>query len=144
MTQVTQMKRAGGAEAEESNSDVVRKGYAAFNAADMATLSVLIPDDASWHTPGRGSIGGLRKGRDAVFGQFGRYGGETAGTFHAEVLQVCEGADGSVVGIHRNTGMRNGKKLDVMCCILFEVRNGQLVSGKEHFFDLYAWEEFWA
>lgn len=37
---------------------------------------------------------------------------------------------------HRNTGTRNGKTLDVTCCILFEVANGQTVSGREHFVDL--------
>lgn len=146
MTQVARMKSTSTTDASAAgeNAETVRRGYSAFNTADMATLTALIGADATWHTPGRGSIGGLRKGRDSVFAQFGRYGGETAGTFRAELLQVCEGADGSVVAIHRNTGERNGKKLDVMCCIAFDVQGGQLISGKEYFFDLYAWEEFWA
>jgi hypothetical protein len=31
-----------------------------------------------------------------------------------------------------------------MCCITFEVRDGRIVSGKEHFFDLHNWDDFWS
>ena len=39
---------------------------------------------------------------------------------------------------------RNGKRLDTECCIVFEVENGRVTSGREHFFDLYNWDEFWS
>ena len=57
------------------NADIVRRGYHAFNTADMKTLTELFDENASWHTPGRGSIAGDRVGRDAIFAQFARYGG---------------------------------------------------------------------
>jgi ketosteroid isomerase-like protein len=87
----------------EENAEVVRRGYAAFNAADIKTLTELMPENASWHTPGRSRVAGDHQGRDAVFAQCGRYGGETN-----------------------------------------EVKNGQMVSGREHFFDLHNWDAFWA
>lgn len=130
--------------AAEQNADVVRRGYAAFNAADLATLTALMPEDASWHTPGRSRVAGDHVGRNAVFAQFGRYGGETGGTFKADLKEVFGSADGRVVAIHHNSGERNGKRLDSDCCIVFEVRNGQMVSGREHFFDLHNWDAFWA
>jgi ketosteroid isomerase-like protein len=34
--------------------------------------------------------------------------------------------------------------LDVDCCIVFEVRDGRLIDGREYFGDLYAWDEFWS
>jgi ketosteroid isomerase-like protein len=126
------------------NASLVRQGYAAFNAADIDTLSTIMDENVAWHTPGRTTIGGDRKGRDAVFAQFGRYGGETNGTFRANLLEVFESEDGGVVALHHNTGERNGKKLDVLCCIVFELRNGRVISGREHFFDLYAWDAFWS
>ncbi len=49
-----------------------------------------------------------------------------------------------MVGIHRNTAERNGKQLDVACCIVFELEDGRITDGREHFFDLYAWDEFWS
>jgi len=32
----------------------------------------------------------------------------------------------------------------VLCCIVFELSDGRLQDGREHFFDLYAWDEFWS
>ncbi|MCB1499937.1 MAG: nuclear transport factor 2 family protein [Bauldia sp.] len=136
--------RTASAAAMGGNAELVRRGYAAFNAADIDTLTRIMDKDVSWHTPGRTSIGGTRKGQQDVFAQFGRYGGETGGTFRATLLDVYESDDGGVVGLHRNTGERNGKRLDVLCCIVFEAKDGRIVSGREHFFDLYAWDAFWA
>lgn len=127
----------------ERNAETVRRGYAAFNSADMKTLTELFDENASWHTPGRGPIAGDHKGREAVFAQFGRYGSGTGGTFKATLLQVLKGDDGRVVGIHRNTAERGGKRLDVGCCIVFEFKNGRVIDGREYYYDLYAWDEFW-
>lgn len=126
------------------DADVVRRAYAAFNAGDIATLTALFDESASWHTPGRSSVAGDHEGRDAAFGQFGRYGGETAGTFKAELQHVLATDDGRVVGVHHNSAERNGKRLDTGCCIVFEVQDGRIMDGREHFFDLYNWDEFWA
>jgi ketosteroid isomerase-like protein len=126
------------------HADVVRRGYQAFNAGDIQTLNELIDENASWHTPGRSPIAGEHRGRAAILAQFGRYGGETEGTFKAALQQVLADDNGRVVGLHHNSGVRNGKRLAVDCCIEFEVRDGKLVRGREHFFDLYAWDAFWA
>lgn len=126
------------------NADVVRRGYQAFNTADMKTLTELFDERSSWHTPGRSPAAGDRRGRDAVFGQFGRYGGETDGTFKAALQDVFASDDGRVVAIHHNSAQRKGKRLDVGCCIVFQVKDGRIVSGREHFYDLHNWDDFWA
>ena len=128
----------------EENADVVRRGYAAFNTADMETLTELFDENASWHTPGNSPAAGDAIGRDAVFAQFGRYGGETAGTFKATLREVFASQEGGVVGLHHNSGERNGKQLDTDCCIVFEVKDGRIVSGREHFYDLTNWDQFWS
>lgn len=128
----------------EQNADIVRRGYAAFNSGDMKTLLGLFDEHASWHTPGRGRLAGDHKGREAVFAQFGRYGGETAGTFKAILQRVFTTEDGRVVGVHQNTAKRNGKQLDVSCCLVFELKDGRVTDGREYIYDLYAWEEFWS
>ncbi len=128
----------------EKNADLVRRGYAAFNAADMATLTEIFHKDSSWNTPGSSPIAGDKKGRDAVFAQFGKYGGETNGTFKANLKEACVSENGRVVGIHHNSAVRNGKKLDTDCCIVFDFKDGQIYSGKEYFFDLRNWEDFWS
>ena len=128
----------------EANADVVRRGCAAFNAADIKTLTELMPENASWHTPGRSRIAGDHTGRDAVFAQFGRYGGETNGTFKAGLKQVFASDNGRVVAIHHNSGERNSRRLDSDGCIVFEIKNGQMVSGRKYFYDLHNWDAFWA
>ena len=129
---------------EHPNAALARRGYEAFNNADLETMTELMDENASWHTPGRSSIAGDYQGRDAVFGQFGRYGSETGGTFKAELEGLFTSDDGRVIGLHRNSGERNGKRLDTGCCIVFEFENGRMVSGREHFFDLDNWDEFWS
>jgi len=126
------------------NAAIVARAYEAFNAGDIATLTRLFDANSSWHTPGRCTIAGSRTGRDAVFSQFGRYGEETGGTFRANVLNVLESEDGRVVAVHHNCAERNGRQLDVLCCIVFELRNGRIIIGREHFYDLYAWDAFWS
>jgi len=127
-----------------ANAAIVARAYEAFNAGDVAALARLLDESSSWHTPGHGSIAGSRNGRDAVLTQFGRYSEETGGTFRVNLLNVLESKDGRVVAVHHNSAERNGKQLDVLCCIVFELKNGRIIIGREHFYDLYAWEEFWS
>lgn len=128
----------------DANAKVVQRGYEAFNAGDVKALTELFDPKASWHTPGRSPIAGDYRGRDAVFAQFGRYAGDTGGTFKAALKDVLESEDGRVVGIHHNSAQRNGKRLDTGCCIVFEVKDGRIVEGREHFYDLHNWDQFWS
>ena len=128
----------------ERNAETVRRGYEAFNSGDMKTLTELFHESASWHTPGQSPIAGDRQGRDATFAQFGRYAGETGGTFKATLQRVLTSDDGRVVGIHHNSAERGGKHLDVACCIVFEFKDGRIIGGREHLYDLYAWDKFWS
>jgi uncharacterized protein len=123
---------------------VVRRGYAAFHAADVVALSELFAEDASWHTPGLSPIAGHYQGRDAVLAQLGRYRDETDGTFRAELIEVFTSEDRRVVGLHRNRAERNGKRLDTDCCVVFDVEDGRVRCGREHFFDLGNWDDFWS
>ncbi len=126
------------------NAAIVRRGYEAFNTADLATLTELFDENASWHTPGRSPLAGDADGRDAVIAQFGRYADATGGTFKADLKRVLTDEDGRVIGIHHNVAQRGGKRLDLYCCIVFELEDGRIVDGREHFYNLHAWDEFWS
>jgi ketosteroid isomerase-like protein len=128
----------------ERDAEVVRRGYRALDAGDIGLLHQVFDADAAWHTPGRSPMAGDHHGRAAVFAQFARYGGETEGTFRTALQQVLGGDAGHVVALHRARGLRLGRRLDVDCCVAFEVRDGRIVRGREHFFDLHAWDAFWA
>jgi ketosteroid isomerase-like protein len=142
MPNISALKTAG--VGSDGNAAIIRRGYEAFNSADIATLTKLFDENASWHTPGRSSLAGDRKGREAVFTQFSRYGGETRGTFRANLLNVLESEDGRVVSVHHNGAERGGRRLDVLCCIVFELKDSRVLIGREHFYDLYAWDAFWS
>ncbi|MDZ7291745.1 MAG: nuclear transport factor 2 family protein [candidate division KSB1 bacterium] len=128
----------------EKNAETVRRGYEAFNSGDMKTLTEIFHENASWHTPGRSSIAGDFKGREATFAQFGRYAGETGGNFKATLQHVLTSDDGRVVGVHHNSAKRNGKQLEIDCCLVFEFKDGRVIDGREYFYDLNAWDEFWS
>jgi uncharacterized protein len=130
--------------AAKEDAELIRRGYEAFNRGDMVTLTELFDENAVWHTPGRSSVARDHEGREAAFAQFGRYGGETGGTFKAELRYVLADDDGHAVGIHHNSAERDGKQLDVDCALVFEIKDGWVVDGREHFYDLNAWDEFWS
>ena len=84
------------------------------------------------------------RAREPVFAQFGRYVGETGGTFKATLQHVLRSDDGRVVGVHHNTAKRNGRQLDVYCRIAFEFKDGRVIDGRGHLYDLYAWDKSWS
>ena len=128
----------------QENAAIMRRAYEAFNKGDMDTLVEIFDDSIAWHLPGRSSMAKDYQGRDATLAYFGLLGQETGGTFRAELQHLLADDDDRVVGIQRSTGERNGKRLDVGNCIVFELKDGRVTDGREHFHDLYAWDEFWS
>jgi uncharacterized protein len=128
----------------DENVATMRRAYVAFNSGDMATVGEIFDENAVWHLPGRSSMATDYQGRDAILAYFGQLGQETEGTFRAELERLLADDDDRVVGIQRSTADRAGKHLDVGNCIVFQLKDGRVTDGREHFHDLYAWDEFWS
>jgi ketosteroid isomerase-like protein len=128
----------------DENAAIMRRAYEAFNSADINTLIELFDESAVWHLPGRSRFADDYQGRDATLAYFGQLGQETGGTFRAELQHVLADDEDRVIGIQRSIGERDGKQLDVGNCIVFQLKDGRVTDGREHFHDLYAWDEFWA
>ena len=128
----------------DENVAIMQRAYDAFNKADMDTLIEIFDESIVWHLPGRSSMAKDYEGRDATLTYFGEIGEKTGGTFQAELQHLLADDDDRVVGIQRSTGERDGKRLDVGNAIVFELKDGRVVDGREHFHDLYAWDEFWS
>jgi ketosteroid isomerase-like protein len=128
----------------DENVAITQRAYDAFNEADVDTLTELFDENVAWHQPGRSSMANDYEGREATLGFFGQIGQETNGTFKAELQQLFASDDGRVIGLQRSTAERDGKRLDVGVCIVFELKDGKVVDGREHHNDLYAWDEFWS
>jgi ketosteroid isomerase-like protein len=128
----------------DENVAIMQRAYEAFNTGDIDTLVDLFDDSAAWHLPGRSSMADDYQGREATLAYFGQLAQESGGTFRAELQHLAAEGDTRVVGIQRSTADRGGKHLDVADCIVFELKDGRVTDGREHFEDLYAWDEFWS
>jgi len=128
----------------DENVAIMRRGYEAFNTGEMDTLVELFDEGMVWHLPGKSSFADDYQGRDATLAYFAQLGQQTGGTFRAELQELVGHDEDRVIGIQRSTGDRNGKHLDVGNCIVFQLKDGRVIDGREHFHDLYAWDEFWS
>ena len=128
----------------DENVAIMQRAYDAFNSADVDTLTEMFDESAVWHLPGRSSMADDYQSREETLAYFGQLGQETGGTFRAELERLIGDDDDRVVGIQRSTADRNGKHLEVRDCIVFTLKDGKITDGREHFEDLYAWDEFWS
>ena len=128
----------------DENAAILRRAYEAFNTGDIKTLTEIFDESAVWHLPGRSSMANDYQGSEATLAYFGQLAQKTGGTFRAELERLLADDDDRVVGIQRSTADRYGKHLDVGDCIVFELKDGRITDGREHFEDLYAWDEFWS
>ena len=126
------------------NVAIMQRAYDAFNSGDLDTLTEIFDESAVWHLPGRSAMANDYQGSEAILTYFGRLGQETGGTFQAELQTLLSDDADRVVGIQRSTAERDGKHLDVGNCIVFQLEDGRITDGREHFHDLYAWDEFWS
>ena len=128
----------------DENVAIMRRAYDAFNQGDLETVGEIFDEGCAWHLPGRSSFADDYEGRDAILAYFGQLGQQTGGTFRAELERLLADDDDRVVGIQRSTGDRDGKHLDVGDCIVFTLKDGRVIDGREHFHDLNAWDDFWS
>jgi uncharacterized protein len=71
--------------AEHPNAELLRKGYAAFEARDMQTVGAILADDVVGHAPGNNSLSGDYKGKDQVFAYFAKFMDLHEGTYRFEI-----------------------------------------------------------
>ncbi len=124
------------------NEDLVRKGFAAFQSGDMATLNELFADDMVWHTPGRNRLSGDYRGKPAVMGFFQETVELTGGTFKLEIHDVLANDTHGVALVHA-TAEREGRKLDADSVQVFHIVDGKVTEQWLTNNDQYAGDEFW-
>ena len=116
---------------EHPNVEVARRGYEAFGRGDMDALNELLSDDIVWHVGGTNPLSGDYKGKEQVFGLFGRFAQETGGTLSIEIHDILAN-DEHLVVLARVTARRNDKTLD------------QNASYVHHVNEQHQTTEFWA
>ena len=99
---------AAAPQVEDRYLSLVRKGYAAFNAADVETLVSLFSHDVIHHVPGTSALAGDYKGVDAVLTYYAKLGELTDGTFRAHLVDVHGDGHGHVTAVHQVVATRKG------------------------------------
>jgi len=104
---------------EEQNIELIKKGYAAFNAGDGDTVMSLFDDNIEWIQPGDSTISGTYRGKQEVAELFARMGEkQTSVTAHRFL------ADGDLVVV-LGQSTTAGETTDQAQAIT--VRNGKAV-----------------
>jgi ketosteroid isomerase-like protein len=130
--------------AEHPDVAIVRRGFEAFNGGDFDTLTELMADDVEHHVPGSNLISGTYKGRDDVFGLYRRIAELTGFQFTAVPDALFTDGRGTVGALVRGTGSRQGRTLDSMAVLLFNLDAGKVTRIHELYEDLDAENEFWS
>ena len=128
---------------EQDNVALARRGFEAFAAGDMNTLTELFHPDANWITAPIGVLGGGHAGRDQIFAMFGKVGAETGGTFRAVPRTFA--ASGDEVLVHAIlAGTRAGRSLDTDEVLRFVIVDGKVREITLYFSDYPANAAFWS
>jgi uncharacterized protein len=126
--------------AEHPNVARIRAGYAAFANGDVAVLTDLFAEDLLWHDSGRNQLSGEYRGREAVFGLFGKLMEVTEGSFRAD-LHTLLADDEHGIALVVLTASRGGRSVEVNEAHVFHMRDGKVVEFWNASADQYAFDE---
>ena len=126
---------------DHPNADLARRGYKAFGEADMEALTELIAEDAVWHVGGNNVVSGDYKGREAVFGLFGKLGELSEGTMSIELHDVLANDEHTVVLAGITAGGSRGN-LAINSADTMHISNGQLKEFWTFSSDEAAWDAY--
>jgi ketosteroid isomerase-like protein len=128
-----------------SDADVVRAGFAAFAAGDLATFAEMFHPDATWNHRNDDRLGGVHHGREGIVGFITESGRLTAGTLRAVPEAVMPDGQGRVAVLTRVSGTRpDGRTFEDPQILLFAVEAGRVRSVDQFVGDPDAVTAFWA
>ena len=124
------------------NADLVRKGFEAFEAGDMATLDAIMADDVVWHASGTGVVSGDFVGKEAVFGNFAIIPQETD-SFSQDIHAIVADDDHTIALVSA-TVTRRGKTVTLSQVLVFHLEDGKAKEVWITPLDQAAADEFWS
>lgn len=127
----------------KENVQLIRRGFEAFNTADVATLSEVIASDCVQHVAGNHRFSGDHKGRDAILGMYGEMAELTGGTMQA-VLTDVYATDHSAVALFSGRATRGSRSMDQQYALVFQLVDGMAVDMDEIPLNGEVDDSFWA
>jgi ketosteroid isomerase-like protein len=125
------------------NESVVRSLFDAFARREGLALRDLFARDAVWVVPGASVMAGTYRGRDEIFRFLARLPKETDGTYGSSLIDVLA-SDERAAALYRATGVRRGRRLDLVQLLLFRLDAGRIVEALALPSDAGAFDAFWA
>lgn len=92
---------------EHPHVDLLRRGYEAFGAGDLATIAAMLTPSSTWHVRNGSPLDGDYVGADEIFGFFGRLIQETEGSLELTVRSILAD-DEYVVALITGSASRHG------------------------------------
>jgi uncharacterized protein len=126
--------------AEHPNVTRIKDGYAAFAKGDFAVLNDLFAEDLVWHIGGRSQLTKDYRGRDQVYGFFGKLMELTEGSFHLD-LHAVFADDEHGVALVVGTASRGGKSVTINEAHIYHLRDGRVMEFWDGSTDQYAFDE---
>jgi hypothetical protein len=126
--------------AEHPNVARIRDGYAAFSTGNFAALNDFFAEDILWHAGGRNQLAGEYRGRDAVYGFFGKLMEISGGTFRIEVHTILAD-DEHGVALLVSSSSRGGRSIEIKDVHVFHLRDGKVVEFWDASTDQYSADE---
>ena len=126
--------------AEHPNVTRIKDGYAAFAKGDFAVLNDLFAEDLVWHVGGRSQLKKDYRGRDEVYGFFGKLLELTEGSFHIDLHAVLAD-DEHGVALVAISASRGGKSVTINEAHIYHLHDGRVTEFWDGSTDQYAFDE---
>jgi uncharacterized protein len=108
------------------NSEVLKRGYAAFNSGDVETVSEVFADDASWEGPNTPGVpmSGVNEGKGAVLQALAQIGQDFE-RFHVSPDQMIEEGGTIVVLSHVEARTKSGNDVKLPGVEIWRMSDGK-------------------
>lgn len=106
------------------NEALIRAGYDAFVAGDLAGVAAFLHEDVVWHVGGTSPLSGEYKGHGELMALFGRLAAYTDGSISIVARDILT-SDDHVIVLTRMTGRRGDRKLEDDGVAVFRIAGGK-------------------
>jgi len=127
----------------KQNSELIRRGFAAFGRGDVAAVMTILAPDITWHVPGRGPLSGDYHGHDEVAKFFAETMRLSQGSFAIQLDEVLS-ADDSVVALCTVSAERDGRRWSSTEVHVWHITEGRATRFREYQGDQQTEDEFWS
>jgi ketosteroid isomerase-like protein len=129
----------------DKDAATVRSVFDAFASRDLAALSTLFHEDATWHHRNDDRLGGRHRGSDGIAAYLAEAAQLSAGTLRPVPQSFMADGAGRVCVIVQVSGTRpDGRSFDDPQVAVFTVEEGRVRSVEQYVGDPAAVSAFWA